>query len=1471
MAIINGIDLSKYSAAGVYTIYSDSTIQAALATNPNVKLIVGFSKQGLFNTGVFIAQGDIKTAEAIFGPQDKSLERAGSFFHRALRNGLQSGPVVALNLLDLDNSVVDGVPTASADQVPYRSYSVDVVEQNGVITERLFASYYNKERFWRADPKYLLGTRSQIDKGKILNIVNISQSPASIIIKKSAINGFDVTAKEWFAGQEMPAFVKEFDLISDYFIDVYVISGNFGPDKYAQLALDPVFGKYFDTNGLIASQIDAFLSIPEVIVKRFYTGSLIPNFKDKKNVDYYIQNLINNETNTTGILCAIDRAELDKFVVGTNTHGLDLVGHSLIKNPVPQANFLSYNKRILQDFSFTKKTSNSSLNVNATTGITINNSTPGQITVSINNTNPDFLIYSTELAKGDLFKGKTTLTGIARGISVSEPSLKVTNLLVTTSLVTFTLSSPLKEAENGISGSFVDLKFIANTAVATLQANYTYIKNQANRSLGVGNNSTVTAYTGSLPAVAGGIRPNSLSIDFLAKLNVVNESLGVGNGSSIVAYVGNLANANIVPSTINIDFTRSLNIVGEIVAAGNDSTSVAYTGTLAHTILTPSSISIKFLGKFAIAAESLGIGNNSLVTPYTGALAHGSVVPGSITIDLGTSHSLIDNGSGLLTGDGSGSINYVTGVYTFTTNPVVAAATTIHVAYTYKAQQTITDDGSGLLTGDGSGSINYGTGVYSFTTTAKVASTDMVRIDYVYINTQTITDNGTGGLVGNGGGTINYVTGAYSFTTTAAAPSTSTLRIDYTHKAQQIITDNGAGGLIGAGAGTINYTSGAYSFTTTNPVAATDTVAADYDTNVVITNEAVGSNYASLPVVGAFAHGNIVPNTVQITYSVGPIVADNGSGLLTGQGSGSINYITGAFNVLSNIVGINSITYETTNDRIYLDGSDTFLLGDASSDLYKSWKNGNLSNGDRVSNNSQDFYVVLEAIKSTAPLDVLDDYRDLIKVSFFVDQDTTIPIAVGSAPQFGETIDSLGYPVSDANLFNIISVEGSVNLRIPATQVGDKQVRIPVANAASIKVGQYLVGFDSDNNEILTQVVTIKNVGSPVVTDVEVTCRNLVKIFTTPSSGTQVERFLPIEQYFDHFDLTYLHGFKLKDTHMPDGTNERIREIYQVIYNTNIFRALTDPEFLAYRYFIDTFNGGLEVDSKNYLANLVLTRQKSLALLNTPSFDEFAASSNPRFTETPTPVDPVPVLNTAFILSGGNLAENPEFLYTLPSDNNQATYAGFFSPNIVVQDSDSEEVSVPPTIYVQNNFVGKFTGANPYLPTAGGRRGVISSNLDQILRLEYPLDRTDRGNLEQKGINPIIVDNGVMQIYGDSTAFVKYSSALNRLSARDALITFEIDTEVILKQYIWEFNDDSIRTEVKTLLTNYYTPIRDNFKAIKSFELIFDRTNNPDILTRNNIGFVDVRLELADILRVFIQRITLFRNASPSSGGFVSV
>ncbi len=261
---------TRFRAAGVYTVYRDLSAVPAIRSTPILRLVVGSSKQGIFNVPVYIEQGDVQTAEALYGRLDKSLERKGSFFHRALLNSLDEGPVLALNLLKLNDEVdQNGIPTSNADLVPYKSFSVDVADDNGVETDKLFSSYYDKERFWKPSAAHLLATREITDQSSILNLTNLSQSPISFIIRKSTVKGFDVTVSEWYAdeiNQEAPAYLKGHDLISDYFIDVIAIRGNFSSDQYERLSTDPIMGNYFDVDGLIASEIDNFLSRPEVNV-----------------------------------------------------------------------------------------------------------------------------------------------------------------------------------------------------------------------------------------------------------------------------------------------------------------------------------------------------------------------------------------------------------------------------------------------------------------------------------------------------------------------------------------------------------------------------------------------------------------------------------------------------------------------------------------------------------------------------------------------------------------------------------------------------------------------------------------------------------------------------------------------------------------------------------------------------------------------------------------------------------------------------------------------------------------------------------------------------------------------------------------------------------------------------------------------------------------------------------------------------
>jgi hypothetical protein len=306
--------ITKFRAAGTYTVYRDNTATPQVQSNQPIRLIYGVSKTGIPNIPVLIPQNDIEAAERLYGKRDLSLERKGSWFHKSLEVALNNGPVLALNLLKTNNEVDEnGVPTEDADVVNYRSFSTDVATQNGIVRDKLYASFYNKERFWKPDAEYLLGTRHISDQGSILNFTNLSQVPCTVLIKKSTVKGYDITAKDWFGIDEVPPFVKPSDYISDYFIEVIVLNGNYGSDKYEQLSTDPQFGEYFDINGLIASKLEDFIAKSGVTVRLRYSGCLIPDFRDKNGIGRDIEYIINQQANYTGILCAIDKTQLDLY------------------------------------------------------------------------------------------------------------------------------------------------------------------------------------------------------------------------------------------------------------------------------------------------------------------------------------------------------------------------------------------------------------------------------------------------------------------------------------------------------------------------------------------------------------------------------------------------------------------------------------------------------------------------------------------------------------------------------------------------------------------------------------------------------------------------------------------------------------------------------------------------------------------------------------------------------------------------------------------------------------------------------------------------------------------------------------------------------------------------------------------------------------------------------------------------------
>jgi hypothetical protein len=350
--------LQQFKSSGVYRLEFDKS-QITNIPSETIRLIIGFSKKGPFNTPVFVQ--DNVFFKDIFGDIDTTLERKGSFFHRTALTCLDRGPVIVLNLLNLDDVL---------DTSNFQSISTCATDVNGVVDSAPVSSFFNKDKFWFTDPAALISSAAanqSLSQNRLLNFSNVGRKPISVITRKSDVLGFDVLAKDWFGVGKVPFWMNENDYVTDYMIDVIVVEGDFS--SYTTLAIDPIFGPYFDATGVKKTIIDqfgferdgltSFLALPQVNVLGVYTGAMIPEFQDKNGNNVYIQDLVNLETSKTGLLMALnpDAFDDDPFSIAGESRRvsgdlIDTVGHTLESNPEGIIEFLSYYGSIQEDLVY---------------------------------------------------------------------------------------------------------------------------------------------------------------------------------------------------------------------------------------------------------------------------------------------------------------------------------------------------------------------------------------------------------------------------------------------------------------------------------------------------------------------------------------------------------------------------------------------------------------------------------------------------------------------------------------------------------------------------------------------------------------------------------------------------------------------------------------------------------------------------------------------------------------------------------------------------------------------------------------------------------------------------------------------------------------------------------------------------------------------------------------------------------------
>lgn len=333
----NAVDLSLYKAPGSYFAEFDASPTIAIQSNIN-RLVPGFSRKGIFNRPVFVRSKD--EAISIYGDIDPFLEQRGSFFHRSLFTALEAGPVLALALLPVNNGLNVDYPK---DEVEFKSFSLNLSEENSKEAKSLYSAFFNKEGFWTLDNENFDAIIKQnfSTNGKLFSIVNLGQKDVSLIIRKATVQGFNVTAQEFYGSSSVPEYLNPEDSLNEFFVEVIALEGNW--DDYNKLSVHPLYSKYFDRKGIKKDKLNSFLQDETVKFIGSYVGSVIPDLVDGTGKIWSIDSVVNSSMSMTGLYAVLNREILENYETRLSTDStLDMVGHQLLRDYIEDGDSVEY-------------------------------------------------------------------------------------------------------------------------------------------------------------------------------------------------------------------------------------------------------------------------------------------------------------------------------------------------------------------------------------------------------------------------------------------------------------------------------------------------------------------------------------------------------------------------------------------------------------------------------------------------------------------------------------------------------------------------------------------------------------------------------------------------------------------------------------------------------------------------------------------------------------------------------------------------------------------------------------------------------------------------------------------------------------------------------------------------------------------------------------------------------------------------
>lgn len=303
--------------------------------------------------------------------------------------------------------------------------------------------------------------------------------------------------------------------------------------------------------------------------------------------------------------------------------------------------------------------------------------------------------------------------------------------------------------------------------------------------------------------------------------------------------------------------------------------------------------------------------------------------------------------------------------------------------------------------------------------------------------------------------------------------------------------------------------------------------------------------------------------------------------------------------------------------------------------------------------------------------------------------------------------------------------------------------------------------------------------------------------------------------------------------------------------------ALTNRVDVNYRYLVDTFEGFVEGDCKARLAAICKAKDNTFGILNFPSMKSFSKCPYTSFRNEKGEFD------TKYIPQGGNSLKPMAQLFTLPSQEDGASWVGFFTSLNVRDVNTGIKETIPSAALVSNNFMLKYSKYFPYTIIAGTNRGVISEA--GLQGPDFNFSRYDLDNLEPFGVNCMVyVDNKGTVINSNQTAKQNPVTALSKIHVRELCIFLQDEIEKMLEDYHWDFNTPALRDRIKERADVILETCKNNQGVYAYYNQCDSDNNTPEVIDSEFL-VLSSSIEPSRGAGKMVQTLTVFRTGGLSA------